>query len=76
MPQATVTDTNQLPVILTVDQLQKYLGISRQKAYELTHVEGFPALRFGRSIRVPRAALEQWIQGATEGNATLNGKSL
>jgi excisionase family DNA binding protein len=61
MPRATVTDVQSLPAILTVEQLQDFLGISRPKAYELVHTKGFPAIRIGRTIRVPREALMRWI---------------
>ena len=37
--------------LLTVKDLQKYLGISRYKAYELVNMPDFPALRIGKSIR-------------------------
>jgi excisionase family DNA binding protein len=57
MPSATVTDVQALPAVLTVEQVQKILGISRVKAYELVNTVGFPTIRLGRAIRVPREAL-------------------
>ena len=61
MPSATVTDVQALPAVLTVEQVQKILGISRVKAYELVHTAGFPTIRIGRAIRVPREALMRWL---------------
>ncbi len=58
-----------LPPFLTVEQCAKVLQIGRSKAYELT-VEwehsagngGLPFVWFGHQKRVPRAALEQFIE--------------
>jgi excisionase family DNA binding protein len=58
-----------LPPFLTVEQAAKVLQIGRSKAYELTvewertdGTEGLPFLRFGHQKRVPRAAIEQFIE--------------
>ena len=40
--------------------VQQYLNIGRKRYYELVHRPDFPAVRFGKNIRVNRAALEQW----------------
>jgi excisionase family DNA binding protein len=47
--------------MLTMRQLQDYLGISRPKVYELAHTQGFPIVRFGRAIRVQREAFLRWL---------------
>jgi len=41
------------------------LGISRAGAYELVHSEGFPALRIGNRIVVPKYKLREWIDANT-----------
>ena len=51
-----------MPRIMTVSEMAKYLRIGRNTAYELVKEEGFPALKFGRQIRIPTAALNQWVQ--------------
>ena len=71
MAVATITDMEGLPAVLTMRHVQEILGISRVKAYELTHTRGFPAMRIGRTIRVPRQALMRWIEeqaGGQEGH--------
>ena len=50
-----------LPPTLTVGDLQSYLRIGRRQAYELVNQAGFPAIRLGRSIRITRSALDQWL---------------
>jgi len=46
---------------ITVEQMAKYLQIGRTSAYELTRAPGFPAVRLGRTIRIPSEALMQWL---------------
>ena len=38
------------------------LGISRSKVFELLAARELPSVRIGRSTRVPRTQLEDWIQ--------------
>ena len=56
MSAATVRDVEELPLVLTVRHIQDVLGISRLNAYKLAHTRGFPVMRFGRALRVPREA--------------------
>lgn len=49
-------------ITLTVEELIKFLGISRQTAYQLCRTEGFPALRIGRRVLIPKKQLETWIE--------------
>lgn len=45
---------DELPLMLNVVQVAAVLGISRAGAYELVHSEGFPALKIGNRIVVPK----------------------
>jgi excisionase family DNA binding protein len=65
MSSAIVKDAETLPAILKVGHVQRFFTISRPKAYELMHQDGFPSLRFGRAIRVPKAALLRWLDAQT-----------
>lgn len=47
---------------MTIPELQVYLRICRRTAYTLVHQEGFPAYRVGRSIRIDRKELEDWMR--------------
>jgi excisionase family DNA binding protein len=60
----------ELPVVLTMEHIQQTLGLSRQKTYELPHVRGFPAVRFGRAIRVPRDAFLKWLEMQAAGESS------
>ena len=52
----------QLPFMLSVPELAATLDISRAAAYDLTRSQGFPALRIGKRIVVPKEQLHQWIR--------------
>ena len=55
-----------LPLTLTVPEVGEVLGISRAKAYDLARSEGFPSMRIGTRILVPRDKLIRWIDKQTE----------
>ena len=55
-----------LPLTLTVPEVSGVLGISRAKAYDLARSEGFPSMRIGTRILVPRDKLIRWIDEQTE----------
>jgi len=47
--------------ILTIPEISKLLKISRSKAYALTKEQGFPIIRMGKSIRVIKSELLNWL---------------
>ena len=48
--------------MLTVKAIKKYFHISINAAYNIIHTKGFPAIRIGNSIRVPRSMFIQWLK--------------
>ena len=56
---------DELPLMLNVVQVAAVLGISRAGAYELVHSEGFPTLKIGSRIVVPKDKLREWIDANT-----------
>lgn len=48
---------DELPAILTVDQLRGYLHCGRAAAYNAVRTGQIPSFRLGRLIRISRAAL-------------------
>lgn len=52
----------ELPLMLSVPEMAAALGISRAGAYELARSEGFPALRIGKRIVIPKDELREWIK--------------
>ncbi len=58
---------------LTVEEAAQMLGISRIKGYELAHSEGFPAMRLGRKLLIPRDRFLAWIDQQA-GTAASSGR--
>ena len=56
---------DELPAMLTATELVGALGISRAGAYALLHRKGFPALRIGKRLMVPKDKLTAWIDQNT-----------
>jgi excisionase family DNA binding protein len=50
-----------IPDILTVKEMASFLKIGITKSYELCRIEGFPSINFGKKIRIPKEALQTWI---------------
>lgn len=48
--------------LLTVPEAAKLLRISRNLAYELVARRELPSVRLGRVIRIPRSALDAWME--------------
>ena len=65
MNECTYKHYDELPLMLNVVQVAAVLGISRAGAYELVHSEGFPALKIGSRIVVPKDRLREWIDANT-----------
>lgn len=65
MNESTYKNYDELPLMLNVVQVAAVLGISRAGAYELVHSDGFPALKIGNRIVVPKDKLREWIDANT-----------
>lgn len=55
------TDNDKLPEYYTIEDISKIFDIHRITAGKLVRSDGFPCINIGRSIRVPRLLLNQWI---------------
>ncbi len=58
---------------LTLREMQEMLALSRTKCWELVASGQVPAIKVGRSVRVHRRGLEEWIikHGYTENSELL-----
>ena len=56
-----------LPLFLNADAVAKVLGVSPSSAYELMHEPGFPTLRIGSRMVVPKEKFIQWVEEHTKG---------
>lgn len=67
MKKTIYTNYDELPLLLNVKQLVDLLGVSESSVYELIREEGFPSLRIGKRIVVPKEELRKWISAHTKG---------
>ena len=56
-----------IAILLRPEEAGKMLGFSRSKVYGMLAAGELPSIRAGKSVRVPRAALERWIEENTTG---------
>lgn len=66
MKKGTFKSYEDLPLMLSVPEMGAALGISRAGAYELARSEGFPVLRIGNRIVIPKDKLQEWVDKQTE----------
>lgn len=59
---------NDYPDVLNVPDIQKILGIGRNKAYELVLSDSFHTIRIGTLIKIPKASFISWLDGKNEYN--------
>lgn len=52
------------PDVLTVENLAEALGIGRNAAYELVRTRQIASIRVGRTYRIPKLYLIDYIQGS------------
>jgi excisionase family DNA binding protein len=55
-------------LLLRVEEAARLLSIGTTLTYELVGRGVLPHVRLGRAVRVPRAALEEWIASNTRGS--------
>ena len=65
MKRSSYKSYDELPLFLQADLISDVLGISISSAYELMREKGFPALRIGSRIVVPREKFIQWVDENT-----------
>lgn len=56
-----------LPLFLNAELVAKALGVSPSSGYELMHEDGFPTLRIGNRMVVPKEKFIQWVERNTGG---------
>ncbi len=62
--------------LLTPEEVQAALRLGRTRVYGMLASGELPAVRIGKSVRVPADALARWIDEHTEAAAPVRGASL
>lgn len=68
MRQTVYKSYDELPLMLSVPEVAAVLGISRAGTYELVKSDGFPSLKIGNRIVVPKEKFIEWINVRTSRN--------
>ncbi|MHA7303800.1 helix-turn-helix domain-containing protein [Arthrobacter sp. TMN-49] len=60
---------------LTVQEVAEIMRVSKMTVYRMVHAGELPAVRFGRSYRVPQNAVETLLKGAVVDGTGASGTS-
>ena len=52
---------DELPLFIDAKTVSSVLGIAQSSAYELMHEEGFPTLKIGARMLVPKEKFIKWV---------------
>ena len=61
MERKEYTSIDQLPLVLSVEQLAAVLGVGLNNAYQLVRSESIRSVRIGRQYKIPKDALEAYL---------------
>ena len=67
MRESKYKSYDDLPLMLSAPEVAEVLGISRAGAYDLVRSAGFPHMKLGNRILVPKDKFIKWIDNHTEG---------
>ena len=67
MKESSYKSYDDLPLFLNADTVAKALGVSISSAYELMHEPGFPVLKVGSRMVVPKEKFITWVSAQTGG---------
>ena len=62
MSKSSYKTYDDLPLMLSVPDVAKVMGISRAGAYELAHSREFPSMKIGSRIIIPKKKFLLWIE--------------
>ena len=69
MKESTYKHYDELPLFLNATMVAQMLGISTSNSYALLHSKGFPTLRVGGRMVVPRDQFIAWVEQHTGGSS-------
>lgn len=67
MKESNYKSYDELPLFLNAETVAKLLGISISSSYDLMHEKGFPSLRIGSRLIVPKEKFCKWVEAKTGG---------
>lgn len=70
MKTSACKSNDDLPLFLNAEVIAKVLGIAPSSSYELMHKSGFPVLKVGSRMVVPKEKFIQWVEEHTQGGSS------
>ncbi len=67
MKESIYKHYDELPLFLNAETVANVLGVSPSSGYELMHESGFPVLKIGSRLVVPKEKFIQWVEENTGG---------
>ena len=67
MNPSSIKNFDELPLFLTAQLVSRALGVSPSSDYELLREAGFPSLRIGSRLVVPKEQFRLWVERQTGG---------
>ncbi len=67
MKTSAYKNYDDLPLFLNASLVAQVLGVSPSSGYELMHEPGFPILKIGNRMVVPKEKFIQWVEQNTAG---------
>lgn len=69
MKESIYKSYDELPLFLNAEMVSRLLGISSSSGYELMHEKGFPVLKIGSRLVVPKEKFRKWVEENSGGTA-------
>ena len=66
MKESVFKNYDELPLFLNAEVVGKVLGVSISSAYELMHEKGFPSVRVGNRLIIPKDKFIEWVNVKAE----------
>ena len=66
MKESNYKSYDDLPLFLNAELVAQTLGVSPASSYELMHDPGFPTLRIGNRMVVPKEKFIRWVEDHTK----------
>ena len=67
MKKSEFKSYDELPLFLNAELVAQVLGIAPSSTYELMHEDGFPVLKIGNRMVVPKEKFVAWVEEHTKG---------
>jgi excisionase family DNA binding protein len=62
MKDSIIKSYEEMPLFLSAQMVADVLGVSISSAYELMHEDGFPSLRIGNRLVIPKDHFRRWVE--------------